>query len=203
MSAANSYHHGDLRAELIRLAAAEIAANGVDALSVRALARDAGVAHRAAYQHFPDKDALIAAALTEAYQRLAARLAKIDGDGSPPRRLASAGAALVDFATREPQMFLAMTGPRVNRSGAHKDLEKAIAAAWRYITGPIADGVADGTFQLADKTAAAALFWGGLQGVLAQAALGRLKVKASARNAFFDTIINGLIAGLKAPPPGG
>jgi AcrR family transcriptional regulator len=195
--AARAYHHGDLRATLIALAGAHIAREGVDSLSVRALAKEAGVAHRSAYQHFPDKDGLIAAVFVEAYQRLDARIS--DSGGAPEARLIQVARALSGFAADEPKMFLAMTGPRVNQSGAHEALEAAIAKSWRHVAAPIGAGVDSGAFKARDKRAAAALFWGGLTGVLTQAALGRLKVKPAERAAFFDDVARRLIAGLKAP----
>lgn len=197
--AKRAYHHGDLRATLIALASAQIAREGVETLSVRALAKEAGVAHRAAYQHFPDKDGLIAAVLTDAYGALAARCAAAAADAKTVEaRLQAAARAYADFAAEAPNLFLAMTGPRVNRSGEHKELEAALARAWRAIAGPIGEGVDQGLFTLADKRAAAAIFWGGLVGVLGQTALGRLKLKAAERAAFVEVVASRLIAGLKA-----
>jgi AcrR family transcriptional regulator len=197
--AKRAYHHGDLRATLIALATAHIAREGVETLSVRALAKEAGVAHRAAYQHFPDRDGLIAAVMTDAYAALTERCASAAADAKTVEaRLQAAARAYADFAAESPQLFLAMTGPRVNQSGEHKELEAALARAWRYIAGPIGEGVDAGLFTLADKRAAAAIFWGGLVGVLSQAALGRLKLKAAERAAFIDVVAWRLIAGLKA-----
>ncbi len=168
---------------------------------MRALAKEAGVAHRAAYQHFPDKDALIAAVFAGAYGRLDAMTATgVEGATLPEAKLLGVARAYAKFTASEPRMFLAMTGPRINQSGAHEDLETAIAKAWRHVAAPIGDGVDDGLFKCADKRAAAAFFWGGLSGVLTQAALGRLKLKASEREGFFDEIARRLIAGLKAAP---
>lgn len=193
------YHHGDLSAALVRLAERHIAREGVETLSVRALAREAGVAHRAAYQHFPDKDALIAAVLAEAYARLEARIGiEVGSAKAPDRVLARVAAAYAGFAFDEPNMVLAMTGPRINESGAHKALEAAIAACWRHVAGPVAQGVEAGLFTLKDKRAAAALFWCGLSGVLTQAVLGRLKLKPAEREAFIATVAERLIAGLKS-----
>ena len=65
MTAPARYHHGDLRAALIARATEVIATGGVDALSLRELARDIGVSHGAPGRHFPDKQALLdAVALT-------------------------------------------------------------------------------------------------------------------------------------------
>jgi AcrR family transcriptional regulator len=197
--AERAYHHGDLRATLVGLATEHIAREGLESLSVRALAKEAGVAHRAAYQHFPDKEGLIAAVLTEGYDALASRCeAAAAGARTIEARLQAAALAYADFAAGAPKLFLAMTGPRVNHSGQHKELEAALTRAWRFVAGPIGEGVDAGLFTLSDKRAAAAIFWGGLVGVLSQAALGRLKLKAAERPAFVRIVADRLIAGLKA-----
>jgi AcrR family transcriptional regulator len=193
------YHHGDLKSALISLATAQIARSGAESLSVRALAREAGVAHRAAYQHFPDKDSLLAAALAAAYDRLATRLdAARDRASSPRDQLLAVASAYGAFAVEEPNVFLAMAGPRINAAGAFADLETAIARAWRHVAGPIAAGVERGDFTLADKTAAAAIFWCGLSGVLTQAAQGRLKLAPEKRAALIALAAERLLAGLAA-----
>jgi len=193
------YHHGDLRNALMRLAAAEIATNGVEGLSLRALARDAGVAHRAAYQHFPDKEALIAAVFADAYDRLAARLdAARDRAAAPSAQLLAVAEAYSAFAFDEPVMFLAMAGPRINAAGDYPDVETALGKAWRHVAAPIAAGVERGDFTLADRAAAAAIFWCGLNGVLVQAALGRLKLRPDERASFMRIVAERLIAGLAA-----
>ncbi|MEQ8824695.1 MAG: TetR/AcrR family transcriptional regulator [Filomicrobium sp.] len=57
----SSYHHGDLREVLISKALETIEARGVEAVSLRALARDIGVSHAAPMRHFPTRSALLAA----------------------------------------------------------------------------------------------------------------------------------------------
>src|SRR5215467_12607566 len=68
------YHHGDLRAALIRAGLAILAEEGVQALTLRAAARRAGVSHNAPYRHFADKEALLAAIAEEGFIDLAARV---------------------------------------------------------------------------------------------------------------------------------
>jgi AcrR family transcriptional regulator len=53
------YHHGDLRTAALHAAAAAIAADGRDTLTIRALATSLGVTHAALYRHFESVDALI------------------------------------------------------------------------------------------------------------------------------------------------
>ncbi|NOX82228.1 MAG: TetR/AcrR family transcriptional regulator [Alphaproteobacteria bacterium] len=198
MGKARAYHHGDLRSTLVALADEEIASAGVETISVRALSRAAGVAHRAAYQHFPDKDALVAAALAQGYQRLEERLSAVIGKATPPEeQLIAIAKAYADFAHDEPNMFLAMTGPRINQAGGFVELEAALRRNWRLIVRPINEGVDSGVFGVSDKHAAAAIFWGGLQGVITQAVLNRIKLKPEERRGFFDLAARRLVAALK------
>ena len=55
------YHHGDLRAACLRAAMELLEEGGTSALSLRAVARRAGVSPAAPYRHYADRDALISA----------------------------------------------------------------------------------------------------------------------------------------------
>ncbi len=66
----STYHHGDLRNTLVQLGTEMLIESGEAALSLRKLAQRAGVSHNAPYQHFTDKDALIAAIAEEGFKLL-------------------------------------------------------------------------------------------------------------------------------------
>src|SRR6478672_7998086 len=68
-----SYHHGALRDELIRACVALIEAEGIGAVSLRRVAREAGVSPGAPYQHFADRSALLAAIAMQGYEVLDGR----------------------------------------------------------------------------------------------------------------------------------
>lgn len=70
MTAPARYHHGDLRSALTERATDVVAAAGVDALSLRELARDLGVSHAAPSRHFADKQALLDAVAVNGFHRL-------------------------------------------------------------------------------------------------------------------------------------
>jgi AcrR family transcriptional regulator len=55
------YHHGDLRASLLKAATAILTESGVDGLSLRKLADRVGVSRTAPYHHFKDKNELLCA----------------------------------------------------------------------------------------------------------------------------------------------
>src|SRR5918999_1034889 len=68
------YHHGDLRRALVNAAIPLLRKGGPEALTMRALAHAAGVSPMAAYRHFADRAALVAAVADDAFRRLHARL---------------------------------------------------------------------------------------------------------------------------------
>lgn len=64
------YHHGDLRAAVLRRAEETLRASGVDGLSLRRIAREIGVSHGAPSRHFRDKRALLDALAMVGFERL-------------------------------------------------------------------------------------------------------------------------------------
>ncbi|MEV0028291.1 TetR/AcrR family transcriptional regulator [Nocardia sp. NPDC050793] len=97
--AKSGYHHGDLRTAILTAAAEQIAADGVDAISLRGLARRAGVSHAAPAHHFGDRAGLLTALATEGYDLLGAEL---DSAGPDFREVA---VAYVRFALNHPGHF--------------------------------------------------------------------------------------------------
>ncbi len=71
----SSYHHGDLRRALLKAAAEAITESGVNSLSMRDLARRAGVSHAAPTHHFTDKAGLLTALATDGFEQLSKALA--------------------------------------------------------------------------------------------------------------------------------
>ncbi len=103
----SSYHHGDLRAALIKAAAAEIERGGYENLSLRELAQSLGVSRAAPYRHFADRRALLAAVAADGFDRLTAIHRNAKGR-TPHARLAAAGRGYLAFAAEQPQMFRLM-----------------------------------------------------------------------------------------------
>ena len=101
------YHHGDLKNALIAAGIDILADEGVQALSLRAVAQRAGVSHAAPYAHYADKQALIAAISTAGYQRLYERLRAVGERyaGDPLRQLVEGAWAYVQFALHDPAHF--------------------------------------------------------------------------------------------------
>jgi AcrR family transcriptional regulator len=94
------YHHGDLRTTLLDEAEAIVVAEGAEALSLRELARRAGVSHAAPRHHFPDRQALLSALAERGFEQLYAQVRAATDETSQPRsqRLTAASLAFVTFA---------------------------------------------------------------------------------------------------------
>ncbi|WP_370516056.1 TetR/AcrR family transcriptional regulator [Novosphingobium sp. Gsoil 351] len=102
--AERKYHHGDLRAALLAEGLRLIEEADADALSLREVARAAGVSATAVYRHFPDKRALMVALAQEGVRRLGeAQDAAATGNGATA--FSAIGRAYVRFALANPGLF--------------------------------------------------------------------------------------------------
>jgi AcrR family transcriptional regulator len=102
------YHHGDLRAACLRAAMELLEQDGAAGLSVRAVARRAGVSPGAPYRHYADRDALVSAVAAEGYRELSAYLSAAHPSPSTPDDLAAVAVAYVQFALEHPALFRTM-----------------------------------------------------------------------------------------------
>lgn len=111
MAGAKRYHHGDLRAALIRASAELIAEKGVEAFTLRAAAQRVGVSHAAPYRHFKDRDALLDAVAAQGFAAHvdSVRVAVEERDDAL-ERLRAQGEAYVRFAEERPSHFRVMFG---------------------------------------------------------------------------------------------
>lgn len=92
------YHHGDLRAELVRVALDLIAEQGLPAFSVAEVARRANVSPGAPYRHFPDRESLLAAVAVTETCRLADRVQEAaESEADPVAALAAAAGAYTRY----------------------------------------------------------------------------------------------------------
>ncbi|MYS46653.1 TetR family transcriptional regulator [Streptomyces sp. SID89] len=108
MSPSHTYHHGDLRAACLRAARELLEEDGSAGLSLRAVARRAGVSATAPYRHYADREALVSAVAAQGYRELAESLATAHPSPSTPDDLAAVAVAYVRFALDHPALFRVM-----------------------------------------------------------------------------------------------
>jgi AcrR family transcriptional regulator len=108
LSEARPYHHGDLRRALLAAARKIMEEQGAIALSLRAVAREAGVSPAAPYHHFRDKAELLAAVAHEGFQLLGEAMRKAR-DAEPDDALTAMGVAYVLFSQEHAALYRVMT----------------------------------------------------------------------------------------------
>lgn len=121
------YHHGNLRESLMLAADELLARQGLDGLTLREVARVAGVSHAAPYHHFANLDELLAAVAARSFEVLGAALAEAAGTADPREAMLRIGDVYVAHARAQPAQFRLMFGPLLSR----KDQFPALAQAAR------------------------------------------------------------------------
>ena len=123
------YHLGDLRRTLLEEGwAATIESGGKD-ISLREIARRAGVSPTASFHHFRNKEALLVAVAIEGFARLTATLRKrVESIDDPAARLRIVLRTYIEFAIEHPAVFFRMFGPLLSTPNKYPDLRTAALA---------------------------------------------------------------------------
>jgi len=201
--AGSAYHHGDLRAALVRTATELARADGPDGVVLRETARRVGVSHNAAYRHFADRTELMTAVASNAFAELAAAmraaLAKEDRKrahrGDPAARargrLRALGQTYVDFAVAQPGLF---------RLAFHEELEEgepADAEPFALLGEALDDLVAAEVITPEERPGAEMMCWSAVHGFAVLVLDGPLrgvsaKERGQALTAMLDALDHGL-----------
>ncbi len=166
------YHHGNLRPALLAAAERTVRERGVEQLSLRELARDAGVSHGAPRRHFPDRAALLDALAESGFARLGVELREaFDAAGEDfEERLRAVAGAYVRFATEDAALLeLMFAGKKHEQSGPlHDAAERAFAVMLELI----AEGQREGVLEEGDPERVGLVLFATMQGIAALATGG-------------------------------
>jgi AcrR family transcriptional regulator len=203
------YHHGDLRRALIEASLALIAEEGFSALTLREVARRAGVTHAAPYRHFPDKEALLAAVAEEGFRAMATLMRERmdqDKESGPLERLGACGVAYVLFAVQHPAHFRVMFGPHFSTPKDHEGMSKEGGTAFGLLVQSIVQGQEAGLLREGDPMPLALMAWSQVHGLASLLVDGQLeqalqKGATAEQLALFQTRL--LLEGLRRPPQNG
>jgi AcrR family transcriptional regulator len=161
------YHHGNLRAALLAEAERTVRDQGIDHLSLRDLARQAGVSHAAPRRHFADRHALLDALGETGFLRLGDEVrAAVDTAGDDyERQLRAAATAYVRFATRDAALLELMF---VVKRGQHSPaLDDASGRLFATFDDLLRQGQQAGELQLGDPDRVRLLLLAAIQGTAA------------------------------------
>ncbi|MER6270189.1 TetR/AcrR family transcriptional regulator [Streptomyces sp900105755] len=154
----STYHHGDLRAACLRAARELLEEDGSSGLSLRAVARRAGVSATAPYRHYADREALVSAVAAQGYRELAEYLLAAHPAPTTPDELAAVAVAYVRFALDRPALFRVMFAEPCDPNSEER--VAATAAISEYVR-----GVVRGAFPGADADALSVTVWALVHGL--------------------------------------
>ncbi|MFJ6015126.1 TetR/AcrR family transcriptional regulator [Streptomyces sp. NPDC092952] len=192
MPQSNGYHHGDLRAACLRAARELLEEDGGAGLSLRAVARRAGVSATAPYRHFADRDALVSGVAAQGYRELAGKLAGARPSPPAPDDLAALAVVYVRFALEHPALFRAMFAEPCDPA----DEERAAAAA--VLSEYVQDVVRTAFPGTGDPAARATAVWALVHGLAFLHLDGKLD---SSTPQAVDDQVRAAVRALLAPPP--
>ena len=138
------YHHGDLPATLMELALEHIDAHGTEKLSLRALAREAGVSATAPYRHFPTKQCLLAALATQGFEKLRAyKDAALDPQDPIEERFVAMGVSYIQFALENPVTYQLMFGSVLADFSQYEMLRTAAERSYEIVDETLSELLAE------------------------------------------------------------
>lgn len=176
MKQVRAYHHGDLRNELLLAAEQLLVQRGVAALSLREVAKAAGVSHAAPYRHFHDKAALVEALAAEGFEQLRKGCEKAQAKypEDPARQLVESGMAYLFYAMDKPAIVHLMFGGILSLDDCGDGLKQAADAAFATLVQVVANGQQAGIYQQTDVAELTLTAWSAVYGLSLMATAGLL-----------------------------
>jgi AcrR family transcriptional regulator len=153
------------RARLLAAARQVVARDGLAGLTLRAIAREAGVSHGAPLRHFPTLASLLSALGAEGFGELVdAVAAAVDGVGDPRDRLAAAGHGYVRFALAEPGVYTIMFRADVVDTGDPAYVAAGLAS-FEQLAGLVAAAQAGGWHPGEPRDRLTVVLWANVHGL--------------------------------------
>ncbi len=127
------YHHGNLRESLLEAADTVLAREGTLGITLREVAKQAGVSHAAPYHHFASLDDMLAAVAERGFVRLRETMAKSAQAADTGERLLQIADIYVSCARANPAQFRLMFGPLLARKQEFPPLKVAAESAFGVV----------------------------------------------------------------------
>lgn len=139
----------DLKARLLSEALVLIKRSGPQALTMREVATRVGVSPMAAYRHFANKDAILAAVAEQGFIRLDTKLKKAAARhlSEPLKALQSLVIEYVRFAKARPHYFALMFGPEIANKDRFPGLKTAAEGAFSTLTSAVQNCITTGALK--------------------------------------------------------
>lgn len=173
---ADRYHHGDLRRALLEEALRTIQAQGVDALTLRAVGERLGVSRTALYRHFSDKPALLAAVGREGFRLLRLTLTGAwEQNGRGRDGFEAMGFAYVRFAVEHPAHYRVMFGGFIQACEKDETFVEEATAAFQVLVDSLVELQRAGLVRADDPLLQARMIWSLVHGIAMLVIDGQLR----------------------------
>lgn len=168
----------ELRERILRASVELLEREGLSALSMREVARRAGVSHQAPYHHFPDRESILAAIAEDGFRKLG-QMMDVPGSASLGvlERLQRAATAYVTFALSHPAHFRVMFRPELVHFGGFPSLGCAADEVYAHLEQSVCDFIASGRGWQRSEPAVIALCWSTVHGLASLLLDGPLSYK--------------------------
>jgi AcrR family transcriptional regulator len=189
--ASQNYHHGDLKNALIEAGAKILSEEGAAALTLRKVARQAGVSHSAPYAHFADKQALIAAISTEGFKKLYAKTAAVIEAhvGNPLQQLIEAAWAYIEFSINNPSYFRIMFSSVLEKEKDYPEFVEISQQTFAQVVEIVAACQKAGILRPAPDDLMAVAVWGHVHGIISLALEGQISHTITDRFSLRDILL--------------
>ena len=117
-----SYHHGNLKQELIDCACRLCERDGYTKLSIRSLAKESGVSQTAPYRHFKTKEVLYASVATEGFKKLSKAFHVDANKKIAKKHLVEIGCKYIEFGLKNANTYDLMFGTAVGNFADYPEL---------------------------------------------------------------------------------
>jgi AcrR family transcriptional regulator len=187
------YHHGDLRRALVDAARRLLEAEGPSALSLRAVAREAGVSPAAPYHHFKDKAELLDAVAQEGWGIMEAQMSEARAAASGMQQLTALGLAYVCFARDNPALYRVMYDAVRDKEALPMDMQAGDRdSAYCMVRNTMVENGADPNDEAHLELATVAA-WCGAHGLAEMAGFrqfDQLKAQLGGERPFLEAVLN-------------
>jgi AcrR family transcriptional regulator len=179
-----------VREDLLAAARAELVEHGRAAISLRAVARRAGLSHASPKYHFGDRSGLLTAIAAEGFDALARHLSEVH-ESDARRQLAALGRAYIDYGLAHPALFELMFAP----SELHTEDPDLVAAQQRAIgslTAAVSELIGLDATTPDNPPSLALISWALVHGLVVLTRDGALQSAAAAKLTDADELARGL-----------
>ena len=185
----------DVQAALVEAAQTVLVRDGPAAVTVRAVAAEAGVAPMGVYNHLGGKDGLVAAILVRGFDGLTAAISAGD-EPDPVQRMRACGLRYREFALANPQHYGVMFEAALPMDSESAEVQVHASAAFMALVDKVQYGMARGAIRAGDPVDTAQQIWSTVHGAVALELKGLVLTPdpEATYRALLETLIRGVAA---------